>query len=196
MKRLFFSIAVCLQVSTLWAAKMGPWSGETIAPETDASGAYEIKTAENLAWVAKQSAGTDFAGKVFRLEADLDLGGAEAVPEKWQPIGSAAYPFRGEFDGNNHVISNLYINGSFPTCAGLFSETGAEATIHNLGLAQGKIVADKTDNVGVIVGINRGQIHHCFSMVQIALAGNNIGGLVGVNEGEINYSYNTGIITE
>lgn len=196
MKRLLFAIAVCLQVSTLWAAKMGPWSGETIAPETDASGAYVIQTAENLAWVSKQSAGTDFAGKVFRLEADLDLGGAEAVVEIWQPIGSAAYPFRGEFDGNNHVISNLYINGSFPTCAGLFSETGAEATIHNLGLAQGKIVADKTDNVGAIVGINRGQIHHCFSMVQIALAGNNIGGLVGVNEGEINYSYNTGIITD
>ena len=196
MKRLLFAIAVCLQVSTLWAAQMGPWSGETISPETDASGAYVIQTAENLAWVAKQSAGTDFAGKIFRLEADLDLGGAEAVPEKWQPIGSAAYPFRGEFDGNNHVISNLYINGSFPTCAGLFSETGAEATIHNLGLAQGKIVTDKTDNVGAIVGINRGQIHHCFSMVQIALAGNNIGGLVGVNEGEINYSYNTGIITD
>lgn len=196
MKRLLFFVVATLQVGLLWAAKMGPWSGATIGPDTDASGAYVIQTGEHLAWIAEQSTATDFAGKVFRLEADLDLGGAEALPTKWQPIGTAAKPFRGEFDGNNHVIYNLYINGSFPSGAGLFAETGAEANIHNLGLAQGKIVADKTDSVGALVGFNRGHIHHCFSMVQIAMAGNNVGGLVGTNEGTIEYAYNTGIITD
>lgn len=196
MKRLFILLSISLSFGTLWAAKLGPWAGGIIGPDKEGS-VYVIKTPENLAWVAQQSAGTDFAGVVFRLDADLDMGGNEAVPAKWEPAIGTVFPFRGEFDGNNHVIYNLYIMGSYPPSVGLFSETGEEAYIHHLGLAQGKIITDKTDNVGAFAGVNRGRIDHCFSMVQIsAQTGSNIGGLVGTNEGTIEYSYNTGVITE
>ena len=178
-----------------WGAAT-PWNGSTVAPTLSGS-TYTIATAEELAWIAVQSQTEDFAGKTIRLTADLDLGGALETPAKWSPIGSTAMPFRGEIDGNNHVIYNLYIFSSSINSAGLIAETAAEANIHNLGLAQGKIMTDASNNIGSIVGVHRGTIQECFNMVQIvAQKGDNIGGLVGTNYGSIRYAYNTGIITD
>ena len=178
------------------AATATPWGGSVKAPEINGL-TYTISSAEELAWVAQQSLTTDFAGYTIRLEADLDLGGAQELPPSWEPIGCAAHPFRGELDGNNHVIYNLYILNSFPVSAGLIAETGAEAVVHDIALAQGQIMTDMTSNVGSLVGIHRGRLHHCFNMAQIiAHNGDNIGGIVGVNYGVIEYSYNCGIITD
>ena len=177
------------------AAYAAPWNGSTSAPGLSGT-TYTVSTAEQLAWVAEQSQTTDFAGYTILLEADLDLGGVEANPPRWSPIGCAAFPFQGELDGNNHVIYNMYILNSFSGGAGLIAQTGTAASVHNLGIAQGQILTDATNNVGCLAGINRGHIHHCFNMTQIiANNGDNIGGLVGTNEGTIEFSYNTGIIT-
>lgn len=157
---------------------------------------YPVSTAADLFTLAAQSQTDNFAGKTIRLMADIDLGGAAAVPAKWTPIGNASFPFAGELDGNNHVIRNLYIMGTYGS-AGLMAETAPTAVVHNLALAQGLIMTDGTDDIGALVGINRGTIHHCFSMLQIiAHNGNRIGGLVGTNYGIIQYAYNTGIITD
>lgn len=173
-----------------------PWSGTAQAPSISGS-TYSITTAEELAWIAQQSQTDDFAGKTVRLEADIDLGGTQELPPSWEPIGCAQKPFRGELDGGNHVLYNLYILNSFASGAGLIAETGAEAHVHHIGLAQGQIMTDATNDVGSIAGVNRGRISHCFNMAQIiAHNGDNVGGLVGVNYGVIEYSYNTGIITD
>ena len=173
-----------------------PWNGTAQAPSMSGS-TYSITTAEELAWIAQQSQTDDFAGKTVRLEADIDLGGMQELPPSWEPIGSATKPFRGELDGGNHVVYNLYILNSFASGAALIAETGAEAYMHNIGLAQGQIMTDATSDVGSLVGVNRGRISHCFNMAQIiAHNGNNVGGLVGVNYGVIEYSYNAGIITD
>ena len=178
----------------IWAGT--PWNGTTSEPSL--SGAtYMISTAEELAWVAQQSQSDNFAGRIIQLTADLDLGGTQALPHTWTPIGNATTPFSGELDGNNHVIYNLYILSSFTGGAGLVAQTSSSASIHNLGIAQGQIMTDQTSNVGSIVGINRGTIHHCFTMLQIiAHGGDNVGGLAGANYGTIQYSYNAGIITD
>ena len=188
-------LATLLMSCMAWGAAT-PWNGSTVAPTLSGS-TYTIATAEELAWIAAQSQTEDFAGKTIRLTADLDLGGAFETPTKWKPIGSTAKPFRGEIDGNNHVIYNLYIFSSSINSAGLIAETAPEANIHNLGLAQGKIMTDASNNIGSIVGVHRGRIQECFNMVQIvAQKGDNIGGLVGTNYGSIRYAYNTGIITD
>lgn len=195
----FFSavlISIALGGSHSYAAATTPWNGSAQAPANDGT-TYIITAPEHLAWVAVESQSTDFLGKVIRLDADLDLGGTQELPPSWEPIGSSAMPFRGELDGNNHVIYNLYILNSFPSGAGLLAETGAEALVHNLGIAQGQIMTDATSNVGAFVGINRGQLHHCFNMAQIiAHNGDNVGGLIGTNYGTIEYAYNCGIITD
>ena len=174
-----------------------PWDGTVSVPVNDGT-TYTISTPENLAWVAYQSRTTDFAGKTIRLTADLDLGGAQATPQSWEPIGSAAMPFRGELDGDGHVIYNLYILSSLlPRGAGLIAETDTAAEVHHLAVAQGQIMTDASSNIGTLVGLNRGTIHHCFNMAQIiAHNGDSVGGLVGTNYGAISYAYNTGIITD
>lgn len=189
-------ISMALGGTHSFAAVSAPWNGTAQAPAI--SGAtYVITAPEHLAWIAQQSRTDDFAGKRIRLDADLDLGGTQELPPSWEPVGSAAMPFRGELDGNNHVIYNLYILNSFPTAAGLIAETGAEALVHNLGIAQGQIMTDATSNVGAFIGINRGRLHHCFNMAQIiAHNGDNIGGLIGTNYGKLEFAYNCGIITD
>ena len=196
MKRPFLhllsALLLCCLAAPLTAA---PWNGSTTAV-TPTGTVYEISTAEQLAWIAQESQTNDFLGYTVRLTADIDLGGAEEVAQKWQPIGSNTAPFRGELDGQNHVISNLYMMGVFSS-AGLFAETGAEAEIHHVALAQGLIMTEGTSDVGCMVGIHRGNLHHCFNMVQIiAINGDRIGGLVGTNYGTISFAHNTGIITK
>lgn len=187
---------MALGVPFISAASLTPWDGTTKVPSISGS-TYSVSTPEELAWIAQQSQTTDFAGYTVRLEADLNLGGAQELPPSWEPIGCAAHPFCGELDGNNHVIYNLYILNSFPTSAGLIAETGTEAVVHNIALAQGQIMTDMTSNVGSLAGIHRGRMHHCFNMAQIiAHNGDNVGGLVGTNYGSIEYSYNCGIITD
>ena len=79
---------------------------------------YHITTAEQLAGLAKlvntDPGTTNFAGKTFCLESDLDLYGHE-----WISIGTgrggtqSKYSFCGVFDGQGHVISNLYSHESY-----------------------------------------------------------------------------------
>ena len=154
-----------------------------------------ISTAEELYDLAQKSQTDNYAGTQIRLEADIDL---STVNADWMPIGSAERPFSGDFNGNNHVVYNLYmLSSSFTSGVGLFAETAETAVVHHLGLAQGQIMTDGASNIAAFIGINRGKLHHCFNMLQIiAHNGNNVGGLVGRNAGEIAYCYNAGIITD
>ena len=132
-------IIVAILMSSMAWGNSAPWDGTVSAPALVGT-TYTITTVEELAWIAEQSETNDFAGKTILLAEDLDLGGALETPSKWTPIGNAAKPFKGELDGDNHVIFNLYIFSSAINGAGLFAETAAEANIHNVGLAQGKII--------------------------------------------------------
>jgi len=190
-------ISMALGGSHLQAVASNPWNGSVKKPDLNGK-IYVIKSPEELAWIAQQSQTTDFSGYTVRLEDDLDLGGTLETPPCWTPIGNASKPFNGELDGNIHVIYNLYILSSlFIEGAGLIAETGSAAVIHHLGLGQGQIMTDMSSNIGGFIGINRGKLHHCFTMTQIiAHNGDNVGGLVGTNYGEIDYCYNAGIITD
>jgi len=101
----------------------------------------------------------------YILMADLDLSSYN-TGTGWTPIGNNTTYFTGVFEGNNHVIKNLYINDSSNSYKGLFGYTSG-AKISNLGL----------DSVNVS-------------------GGNFTGGLVGVNESSaITDCYATGTVT-
>ena len=153
MKYLYSLITFLLLSCALHAQT--PWSGASTAV-TPNGNVYSVSTAEELAWIADQSHTTDFSGYTIRLTADIDLGGTLEPHKNWQPIGDATHPFNGNFDGNNHVIRNLDISSGTFSSAGLFAETGANAEIHNLALAQGQIFINSVNNVGSFIGINRG----------------------------------------
>lgn len=50
------------------------------------------------------NSGTNFLGKTINLLCDIDMNGDE-----WIPIGVNGYPFRGSFNGNNHIIKNMVL---------------------------------------------------------------------------------------
>ena len=78
--------------------------------------------------------------KHFRQIANLDLSGYRSG-SGWAPIGTSTDRFIGTYDGDGHIIDNLFIkqvgvwNNRIP--AGLFGYTGAEAEICNLALKSG-----------------------------------------------------------
>ena len=123
------------------------------------SSEFSISTAAQLAGLSKLvSEGITFEGKTVNLIADIDLAGIA-----WKPIGSvyrkgasyddftysnAVYPggkaeiFKGSFNGNNHIISNLTPQNpsADDTVTGLFGLVGGNGSIKNLTVESGKVV--------------------------------------------------------
>ena len=122
----------------------------------------------------------------YRVEASVDL--SETT---WSM--SVVPWFGGTFDGNNHVISNLHIQGGW--YVGLFGRLGSQAKISNLGLE----VLDVNGAglyVGGLAGENYGSITNGYSTGTITGEGGNVGGLVGYNyRGSITMSHSSVIIT-
>ena len=89
---------------------------------------YIIDSEDALARIAPivNSGMSDFVGKHFSLICDLDLSG-----RNWTPIGTTDRPFRGNFNGNNHTISNLTVNNPSGDYNGLFGYV--EGLIHEPG---------------------------------------------------------------
>ncbi|TVQ95314.1 MAG: hypothetical protein EA399_18340, partial [Desulfovibrionales bacterium] len=118
-------------------------------------------------------------GEFFRLEADLDLNGWNS-DAGWTPIGTESDPFNGFFDGNDHLIVNLSIEGQDTDNIGLFGVVGAQGSITDIVLSN--VVVTGRNNVGALAGFNTGLIsrNHAFGTIS---GGGNVGGLVGLNQG-------------
>ena len=172
----------------------------TSAPDASA---YHISTAEQLAGLAKlvnaDPGTTNFAGKTFYLDNDLDLSGHE-----WISIGTGKggsdpeYSFCGVFDGQDHVISNLYSHESYIEGAdeshnllrnALFGSV-YNGEVKNLGVADAEIWMDLKDDSAAGKGIlvdwmGKSKITNCWTSGSICSGSKiekNIGGIVGVTE--------------
>lgn len=109
------------------------WDGgktEEVVPEGNL---YIVSSAAQLAWIGEQTrAGNGFAGKTVVLTADIDLGSQE-----WTPIGDNNHPFRGNFDGRNHTISNLKVTDR--DYAGLFGAISSKVATQTVKISNLKI---------------------------------------------------------
>ena len=162
---------------------------------------YHIITAEQLAGLAKlvnaDPGTTNFAGKTIYLENDLDLSGHE-----WISIGTVLggdfpeYSFCGVFDGQGHVISNLYSHESDIEGAdeshnllrnALFGNV-YNGEVKNLGVADAEIWIDPKDDSSAGKGIlvdwmYKSKITNCWTSGSIysgTKSEKNIGGIVGI----------------
>ena len=205
---LALSFALCLTLlpGTALAAddKADTWDGTAdISWYTDHEDdqEYRISTAEQLAGLAElvnaDPGKTNFAGKTFYLENDLDLSGHE-----WISIGTgrggtqSKYSFCGVFDGQDHVISNLYSHESYIEGAdethnllrnALFGSV-YNGEVKNLGVADAEIWMDLKDDSAAGKGIlvdwmGKSKITNCWTSGSIysgTKIEKNIGGVVGV----------------
>ena len=209
-KLLSLLLALCLVMAlvpmTAFAegTSVDNWDGSAdtswyVGHETDTE--YHITTAEQLAGLAQlvnaDPGTTNFAGKTFYLENDLDLSGHE-----WISIGTVLggdypeYSFCGVFDGQNHVISNLYSHESYIEGAdeshnllrnALFGSV-YNGEVKNLGVANAEIWIDPKDDSAAGKGIlvdwmGKSKITNCWTSGSIysgTKTEKNIGGIVGI----------------
>ncbi len=194
----------CVPMGVFAESAADVWDGTadtswyTSAPDASE---YHISTAEQLAGLAQlvnaDPGTTNFAGKTFYLENDLDLSGHE-----WISIGTVLggdcpeYSFCGVFDGQGHVISNLYSHESDIEGAdeshnllrnALFGSV-YNGEVKNLGVADAEIWIDPKDDSAAGKGIlvdwmGKSKITNCWTSGSIysgTKTEKNIGGIVGI----------------
>ena len=181
--------------------------------ETDTE--YRFTTAEQLAGMAKliNDDMANFKDKTIYLENDLDLGGHE-----WISIGDGANTdvgsFQGVFDGQSHVIYNLYSHEGLKSenkdnnnnlyRNGLFGAI-YNATVQNLGIENADIVIPMNDTStygkGILVDwMTDSTINNCYTTGSItggSYIEKYIGGIAGFLNGNnsISQCYSTAAIT-
>ena len=156
-----------LTLAAMPAAGANPWDGKTkTEPQKDDSGAYRIGTAAELAWYAASDGKT-----AAKLTADIELAGFD-----WTPLKN----LYAAFDGQGHVIRNLYINSSsYPV--GLFGYVKTAASVTKLGVTGDVICTAKSNaQAGGIAGYMESDtsITECFSKVNVT-SKKHAGGIAG-----------------
>ena len=173
---IFADVSARLTALAASAANESAWNGTTVEPGKDASGVYQIGTAEELAWLAAEINNSSNNSQSYSavLTADIDLG-----YRPWTPIGcyvdwQSNHPYRGVFDGQGHTVSGLYVTALSNGYAGLFGYTSGSTTIKNLTV-EGEIrledVSTTAKHIGGIVGEANAKLERCVSRVRISAAG-------------------------
>ena len=124
-----------------------PWDGTTAKDFACGAGTklspYIILTAEQLAHLSfvVNSSDKAYQGKYFKLGADIKLNKGDVIDDKgalvgdstklhkWTPIGNSSVVFDGNFDGDGHSVSGMFINTT-STHNGLFGYSSG--TVQNL----------------------------------------------------------------
>ena len=201
----------------LAASKMYKVSKDALTPSYLVSDDGKTVTAYNAIGLYKwaEMATEDLTNNVVNLELGDDITlptdgitlDADDLPEtsNWTPVGNSTTPYKGNIDGNNKTISNMYIVDK--TTAGYygFLRNSDKVTIQNLKFDGAKIVVGQdggtgTDGggyTGVISGVSKANFSNCHvtnSTVKCLALGTNsqmVGGLVG----QLNAGNNAGKIT-
>ncbi len=151
---------------------------------------YLIATLDNLYWITQNPGDWD---KYYKQIASIDASETSTWNDGlgFPPIANYTSPFIGKYDGNNFVISNLYINRPTETGVGLFGGTGTGVEIKNLGVTNVNIIGGTA--VGGVVGDHRyGIVSESYSTGGVSGV-ENVGGLVGYiyGTGSVSKSYST-----
>ncbi|SHO53956.1 GLUG motif-containing protein [Anaerocolumna xylanovorans] len=172
---------------------------------------YQISTAAQLAKLAELvndlAANPTYggAGIYYNLTADIDLSGYNAANTAfnggrgWVPIGYGDFnTFEGNFNGNGHKITGLYIKttaGDHYDSTGLFGSLYG-GSVQNLGVVGADITG--FDNVGGVAGYiyNNSRVQNCY--VTGSVTGNDdVGGVAGVvkSNSRVQNCYAVGSVT-
>lgn len=178
--------------------------GQTPIPPAAGDGSesnpYRIASLGNLYWIAASDQEVPEPPRAERWSWDTfyiqtqDINAAATAtwddgdggaPEGWRPIGNFNSRFYGSYDGNGHVIKNLYINRPFTAeNQGLFGVYWG-GYIKNLGLINVNITGQEEGmswyGTGALIGMcDGGEITNCYSTGSVTSHYSLVGGLIGV----------------
>lgn len=180
-----------------------PWDGTTAKKFACGAGTklspYIILTAEQLAKLAfiVGANDKDYQGKYYKLGADILLNDGKIIDDKgalvadssklhkWTPIGNSSVAFTGNFDGDGHTVSGMFINTT-SSHNGLFGNSSG--TVENLTVADSWVSGGKY--TAGVVGYNVGTIENALNTASITASDNCVGGVVG-NSSQRQYKYNS-----
>ena len=199
-------VASFITVPAASAADANPWSNYAdIAGFTGSGTAFSVTSEAGLAYFAAQvDAGTDYTGATITLTTDLDLSAHLWDPIGWyppqgSPTGTPEIAFKGTFNGGNHYITGMTIDGTDYTSSSgannegnaLFSVVGAGGSVSNVGLTAVSVNGYRRS--AAIAGVNHGTISNCMSTGTILANGGGSnrgsGGIVGTNFGTVQFCY-------
>ncbi|MCL2416783.1 MAG: leucine-rich repeat protein [Bacteroidales bacterium] len=195
-----FATSIITSDTTLFAKWNVVFEGEGTSENP-----FTIATAEQLAQLASivNVGDTLHSTRYYMLIADIDLSsfGVDFNSSRgWIPIGTPTNPFRGHFDGDGFMISNLFIDNGGVGGAddlGLFGVID-RGSVQNLAVVDVDITG--RHRIGGIVGVlgSGSRIHACYTAGVVSnsnFIGNEIGGIVGRNYGSVENSFSTSSVT-
>ena len=164
-----------------------PWinGNKLVSPLGAKENPWQISTRADLEALRDSVVGGNrHAGEYYEMTNDIEMGGT-----KWAPIGTAANPFSGIFDGKGFKLLNFWSETDMLGQPwGLFRAT-AQATIRNLIITNADIRLNNTsvlgaDNgVGVLIGnltfASTVDNCHVIGGLLSSNCGSSVGGLVG-----------------
>jgi len=180
-----------------------PWDGTTAKDFACGAGTklspYIILTAEQLARLSflVNASEKAYSGKYFKLGADILLNKGKVIDSKgalvadstklhkWTPIGNSSVSFDGNFDGDGHTISGMFINTT-STHNGLFGNS--QGTVQNLTVDNSWVYGGKY--TAGVVGQSVGSVLNALNRSSISGKDECIGGVIGSSYTK-NYSANS-----
>lgn len=207
--------AFCTEPSVLWTDNITANASTTFSGGSGSSdNPYLISSVQDLAQLAVNvnSGGNYYKGQYFRQTADIDLDG-----KYWIPIGGVKqdinYSFKGHYNGDFHLISNMNIksslcheSGTYKGFVGLFGWIGY-SSIKNLGVVNGYVLIDnkRNDDAALLLGYaDQARVDRCFATGTIeateeggfSSGDSGMGGLIGQNysNGDVSNCYFIGNI--
>lgn len=145
---------------------------------TDAEGRLHIKSAADFAYLMSttQNQNSAYAGKTIILDTDIDFAGQTITG-----VGSEACNFAGNFNGNDHTISNFVIDQSNREFyGGLFNQMSTPNYVKNLKVKGATVTANKM--AGIIASsleegatVENCHVENCIVVAKIKKAGAIVG---------------------
>jgi filamentous hemagglutinin family protein len=181
-------------------------SGNNFSTTLGSNGVTTNYTVINSLGSQASSSGTDLQGMSGNLAGNYALGSNidASATSAWNggfgfnPVGSSATPFSGNFDGLGHTINNLTIARPLAHNVGLFGfvvSTGG-SMLKNVTLSGGSVSG--YDYVGTLAGHDTGDIFNSRSTQAVTGSGapdTYAGGLVGWITGNLSYDSTSGAVT-
>lgn len=148
---------------------------------------YQIETIENLLWMSENPQHWD---KFFIQTSDIDAAITKHINDGagFKPVGNDSIHFTGSYDGQFHVIDNLFISLPDTDYVGLFGFI-QYGIVKNLGLENVDI--EGKDTTAALVGTMNssiGTVTNCYSN-GIVVGRTTIAGLIGICNSDISNCY-------
>ncbi len=157
------------------------WDGETVTePGKNSEGIYQITGPGEFMWFMKNALLTASAELTTDIRINETVSEDTGAPYSWQPVGaSSSKAYTGDFNGNGHTISGIYVDGKNASNGGLFGYVGTGGSIHDL-ILKDSVITGNGSYYGGIVGDLKGEVTNCHVADTVSVTGKAyVGGIVG-----------------